>query len=86
MTSARDDARRTRGGSRVAHSIPASSIRGRNSSATTTSAKTNSTQIVRLLGAIRDWREADQRLSFESRTHMKLNETDMRRCATSSPR
>ena len=35
-------------------------------------------QIVRLLGAMREWREADQRLSFESRTHMKLNETDMR--------
>ncbi|MGO4534040.1 MarR family winged helix-turn-helix transcriptional regulator [Leifsonia sp. 2MCAF36] len=36
------------------------------------------TQIVRLLAAMREWREADQRLSFESRTHMKLNETDMR--------
>jgi len=35
-------------------------------------------QIVRLLGAMREWREADQRLSLESRTHMKLNETDMR--------
>src|SRR4051794_28623791 len=35
-------------------------------------------QIIRLLAAMREWREADQRLSFESRTHMKLNETDMR--------
>ena len=35
-------------------------------------------QITRLLTAMREWREADQRLSFESRTHMKLNETDMR--------
>jgi DNA-binding MarR family transcriptional regulator len=35
-------------------------------------------QITRLLAAMREWREADQRLSFESRTHMKLNETDMR--------
>ena len=35
-------------------------------------------QIVGLLAAMREWREADQRLSFESRTHMKLNETDMR--------
>ncbi|WP_285116295.1 MarR family transcriptional regulator [Leifsonia sp. fls2-241-R2A-40a] len=35
-------------------------------------------QIVRLLAAMREWRDADQRLSFESRTHMKLNETDMR--------
>lgn len=35
-------------------------------------------QILRLLTAMREWREADQRLSFESRTHMKLNETDMR--------
>jgi DNA-binding MarR family transcriptional regulator len=35
-------------------------------------------QIVRLLTAIREWRDADQRLSFESRSHLKLNETDMR--------
>jgi len=35
-------------------------------------------QIVRVLAAMREWRDADQRLSFESRTHMKLNETDMR--------
>ncbi|WP_374010219.1 MarR family winged helix-turn-helix transcriptional regulator [Leifsonia sp. LS-T14] len=35
-------------------------------------------QIVGLLAAMREWRDADQRLSFESRTHMKLNETDMR--------
>ncbi|MDR6970946.1 MarR family transcriptional regulator [Leifsonia shinshuensis] len=35
-------------------------------------------QIVRLLAAMREWRDADQRLSFASRTHMKLNETDMR--------
>ena len=35
-------------------------------------------QIVALLTAIRDWREAEQRLNFESRTHMKLNETDMK--------
>jgi len=35
-------------------------------------------QITRVLTAMRAWREADQRLSFESRTHMKLNETDMR--------
>src|SRR6478735_5021963 len=35
-------------------------------------------EIVGLLAAMREWREADQRLSFESRTHMKLNETDMR--------
>ncbi|WP_431277512.1 MarR family winged helix-turn-helix transcriptional regulator [Leifsonia poae] len=35
-------------------------------------------QIVRVLTSIRDWREAEQKLSFESRTHMKLNETDMK--------
>lgn len=35
-------------------------------------------QVIRLLAAMREWREADQRLSLESRTHMKLNETDMR--------
>jgi DNA-binding MarR family transcriptional regulator len=35
-------------------------------------------QVVDVLTAIRDWREAEQRLNFESRTHMKLNETDMK--------
>jgi len=35
-------------------------------------------QIVRVLTAMRDWREAEQKLSFESRTHLKLNETDMK--------
>jgi DNA-binding MarR family transcriptional regulator len=35
-------------------------------------------QIVRVLTSIRQWREAEQKLSFESRTHMKLNETDMK--------
>ena len=35
-------------------------------------------QVVRLLEAIRNWREAEQRLSFLSRNHMKLNETDMK--------
>jgi DNA-binding MarR family transcriptional regulator len=35
-------------------------------------------QIVRVLTAMRDWREAEQKLSFESRTHMQLNETDMK--------
>ncbi len=35
-------------------------------------------QIIRLLTAIREWREAEQRLNLESRTRMKLNETDMR--------
>lgn len=35
-------------------------------------------QIVRLLSAIRRWRESEQRLNLESRTHMRLNETDMK--------
>ncbi|KQV06608.1 MarR family transcriptional regulator [Leifsonia sp. Root112D2] len=35
-------------------------------------------QIVRVLIAVREWREAEQRLRFESRTEMKLNETDMK--------
>ena len=35
-------------------------------------------EIVALLGAIRGWREAEQRLSFESRSRMRLNETDMK--------
>ncbi|WP_082581454.1 MarR family winged helix-turn-helix transcriptional regulator [Leifsonia sp. Root227] len=35
-------------------------------------------QVVQVLTAIRDWREAEQRLSFESRSTMKLNDTDMK--------
>lgn len=35
-------------------------------------------QIVRVLVGIREWREAEQRLSLRSRSHMKLNETDMK--------
>lgn len=35
-------------------------------------------QIVGVLTALRTWREAEQRLSFESRSQMKLNETDMK--------
>lgn len=35
-------------------------------------------QVIRVLAAMRAWREADQRLSFESRSHLKLNETDMK--------
>lgn len=35
-------------------------------------------QVVRLLTAMRDWREAEQRISLESRGQMHLNETDMR--------
>jgi len=35
-------------------------------------------QIIAVLEAVRDWREAEQRLSFESRTAMQLNETDMK--------
>lgn len=35
-------------------------------------------QIVRLLSAIRRWRESEQRLSLESRATMRLNETDMK--------
>lgn len=35
-------------------------------------------QVVRVLTAIRDWREAEQKLSFESRSKMKLNDTDMK--------
>jgi DNA-binding MarR family transcriptional regulator len=35
-------------------------------------------QVVHVLTAIRDWREAEQKLSFESRSHMKLNDTDMK--------
>lgn len=35
-------------------------------------------QIVRLLVAMRRWREAEQRVSLESRSQMHLNETDMK--------
>lgn len=35
-------------------------------------------QVVRVLMAIRRWREAEQEISFQARSHMKLNETDMR--------
>ncbi|MDN4595788.1 MarR family winged helix-turn-helix transcriptional regulator [Leifsonia virtsii] len=35
-------------------------------------------QVVRLMAAMRAWRDADQRLSFASRAHLKLNETDMK--------
>lgn len=35
-------------------------------------------QIVRLLTAMREWREVEQRLSLQSRSDMRLNETDMR--------
>jgi DNA-binding MarR family transcriptional regulator len=35
-------------------------------------------QIIAVLEAVRGWREAEQRLSFESRTAMQLNETDMK--------
>jgi DNA-binding MarR family transcriptional regulator len=35
-------------------------------------------QVVRVLMAVREWRESEQRVSFESRNHMKLNETDMK--------
>ncbi len=34
-------------------------------------------QIVRVLMAMRRWRESEQRVSSRSRTEMKLNETDM---------
>ncbi len=35
-------------------------------------------QIVRVLTGIRRWRESEQEMSFESRSGMRLNETDMR--------
>lgn len=35
-------------------------------------------QIVRVLVGIRSWREAEQAISFRSRSDMKLNETDMK--------
>ena len=34
-------------------------------------------QVVRVLMAMRAWRESEQRISRRSRTEMKLNETDM---------
>ena len=35
-------------------------------------------QIVRVLVGIREWREAEQRISLQSRNNMRLNETDMK--------
>ena len=35
-------------------------------------------QIVQVLAGIRKWREAEQEISFRSRSDMKLNETDMK--------
>jgi DNA-binding MarR family transcriptional regulator len=35
-------------------------------------------QVVRVLQAIRQWREAEQRMSFHSRNTMRLNENDMK--------
>ena len=35
-------------------------------------------EVIGVLDAVRGWREAEQRLSFESRTAMQLNETDMK--------
>ena len=35
-------------------------------------------QIVRVLDAIRAWRDAEQRISFESRSNMQLGENDMK--------
>ena len=35
-------------------------------------------QVVRVLQSIRRWREAEQRMSLNSRNHMKLNENDMK--------
>ena len=35
-------------------------------------------QIVRVLDAIRGWRDAEQRIMFESRNHMQLGENDMK--------
>lgn len=34
-------------------------------------------QVVRVLSALRRWRETEQRISWQTRTEMKLNETDM---------
>jgi DNA-binding MarR family transcriptional regulator len=36
------------------------------------------TQIVRVLQSVRRWREAEQRMSLDSRSRMKLNENDMK--------
>ena len=36
------------------------------------------TQVVRVLAAMRRWREAEEQMSLHSRNHMKLNETDMK--------
>lgn len=35
-------------------------------------------QVIGVLDAVRHWREAEQRLSLESRTALQLNETDMK--------
>lgn len=35
-------------------------------------------QIIQVLAGIRKWREAEQEISFRSRSDMKLNETDMK--------
>lgn len=35
-------------------------------------------QVVRVLQSIRRWREAEQKMSVSSRSHMKLNENDMK--------
>ncbi|MEO7006656.1 MAG: MarR family transcriptional regulator [Terrimesophilobacter sp.] len=35
-------------------------------------------QITRVLVGIRRWRESEQAVSFQSRSHMRLNETDMK--------
>ena len=35
-------------------------------------------QIIGVLTAIREWRDAEQRLNFESRSLLKLNDTDMK--------
>lgn len=35
-------------------------------------------QIVAVLGAIKAWRESEERTSLESRSYMRLNETDMK--------
>lgn len=36
------------------------------------------TEITRVLVGIRRWRESEQAMSFRSRSHMQLNETDMK--------
>lgn len=35
-------------------------------------------QVMRVLVGIREWREAEQRISLQSRNNMRLNETDMK--------